>query len=736
MSDELKSINDQLFLESTKSLPPFPSYGSGWGTSQMFQSEQAWDSWIDTQIGLNSANNIEKYRALVGDLSQNSLMCAAIRFLGDSIAPVKLQVKQMSDEDGDGQKGESKPIPKHPLPLLWKKPNKYYSGSTMSRGIAFSLVLSSNAYILKNYNDAETEVLELWWEPHWTIRPVWPIDGSEFIAYYEVNRAGMWYPIDLKNVIHIRQGLHPYNQRLGFSGNDSILPELYGDQQAAQYYATLMGGSGVPGFMVSIDKDMKVDQTKVDALEKQIVRKTTGDKKGQPLVLKGAKAYKLAFNPKEIDLRSSRFSAEDRFCAVQGIPAVVLELGSGMAHSIYKNVAEAQKRAWTNYVIPKLQMIEEELNTHLLPDFIKTKDTLQLKATKVVDKQVAAKDSPAPIDDQRDTELFCEYDLTKVEALQEDIDTKAKRLEALYISGAIMRSEVRSGLNYGPSDPANPDADKVWGMTSATETDAANKEQQAQQAQAMQDAMKQSAGVPNAMQLGPQRPKPGFLLQKKPGLPSKKPLLGLAKAMMGPIFYSPEAEQLLLPPATDENGNDNELTWEQFGPHTGSLGIPRTSMPQVQSAHRGAMVNFLNARGIEHDSEQTVNPGDLKPSQLDYSPQKVQKAKDYVGTERPLLVSSDGYVADGHHQWLAKYDQNVDQIPVIKLHAPILQLLLEMSQFPSSYTTTKAMPDDSKFVSSQDVQATIRFLKQHRFAAAAAMMTAKPINKNGGKKNV
>lgn len=72
-------------------------------------------------------------------------------------------------------------------------------------------------------------------------------------------------------------------------------------------------------------------------------------------------------------------------------------------------------------------------------------------------------------------------------------------------------------------------------------------------------------------------------------------------------------------------------------------------MPQIKSAHRGAMVQFLKGRGISHSQEE-VSADSLKPSQADWSPEKVRRALGYEGPERSILISSDNYVADGHHR--------------------------------------------------------------------------------------
>lgn len=126
--------------------------------------------------------------------------------------------------------------------------------------------------------------------------------------------------------------------------------------------------------------------------------------------------------------------------------------------------------------------------------------------------------------------------------------------------------------------------------------------------------------------------------------------------------------------------------WQQFPSDSGSLGIPRSDMPQVKAEHRGAMVNYLNARGVAH-TEQSVPADSLKPTQGEYSTVKVQKAKYFEGGSRSILVSADGYVLDGHHQWMAAKEQG-QEVKAIRLDAPITDLIDMVKEFPSSTVDT------------------------------------------------
>ncbi|RTL37174.1 MAG: hypothetical protein EKK53_21630 [Burkholderiales bacterium] len=131
-----------------------------------------------------------------------------------------------------------------------------------------------------------------------------------------------------------------------------------------------------------------------------------------------------------------------------------------------------------------------------------------------------------------------------------------------------------------------------------------------------------------------------------------------------------------------------DADWQQFAPETGTLGVPRAEMPQIKAEHRGALVNFLTARGITHEQAE-VPAGELKPTQAEFSISKTEKAKAFEGGERSILVSSDGYILDGHHQALAKADAG-EPVKVIRLNAPMSELLPAAREFPSSTLDTSS----------------------------------------------
>jgi predicted RNA methylase len=133
----------------------------------------------------------------------------------------------------------------------------------------------------------------------------------------------------------------------------------------------------------------------------------------------------------------------------------------------------------------------------------------------------------------------------------------------------------------------------------------------------------------------------------------------------------------------DLAGQKIDAEWTAFASESKSLGIPRAEMPQIKTEARGALTQFLKARGVT-SIEQEVLPGQLRPTQAEFSPAKVDKARGFEGGDRAILVSADGHVVDGHHQWMAKLtDEPNTPMRVIRLGAPIRELLPAIGEFPS-----------------------------------------------------
>jgi len=118
-----------------------------------------------------------------------------------------------------------------------------------------------------------------------------------------------------------------------------------------------------------------------------------------------------------------------------------------------------------------------------------------------------------------------------------------------------------------------------------------------------------------------------------------------------------------------------------------TLGIPRDEMPQVKSDDYDALLAHLQKNGIK-TQKKSVKASTLKATQKNFNTDKIVKAIGNIKTlskAKPILISSDNYVIDGHHRWLAA--KNVGgNIDVMQATAKVDELMKAVHSFPKTFT--------------------------------------------------
>ncbi len=119
----------------------------------------------------------------------------------------------------------------------------------------------------------------------------------------------------------------------------------------------------------------------------------------------------------------------------------------------------------------------------------------------------------------------------------------------------------------------------------------------------------------------------------------------------------------------------------------GHLGLPRSCMPQIDDIE--SFIQQLTARGIAVEYG-TVDAKGLKMTQREFNHQKVISLmvgyRDGTKERKPSIVTSDGFVLDGTHRFLADYNLALQtgestDIEVILVDAEIQTMLSIMSLF-------------------------------------------------------
>lgn len=122
-----------------------------------------------------------------------------------------------------------------------------------------------------------------------------------------------------------------------------------------------------------------------------------------------------------------------------------------------------------------------------------------------------------------------------------------------------------------------------------------------------------------------------------------------------------------------------------------TLGVKRADMPQVHRDHYPELMKYLKDHGARI-TQKEVPATTLKATQGEFSDEGVRKMMRTGGRtsdskdKKPLLVSSDNYIIDGHHRWLASY--NIDEtVPIFQFSIPVKRLLELVRDF--RHTTYK-----------------------------------------------
>ena len=359
------------------------------------------------------------YRRLVGSMMDASVVMAPVQWMQRAVPEAKLVVQSTN------RKGATEKVLDHPMLALIQKPNDFYADIVLLWGIVLSLLLDGNAYVMivrNGYN----QPAELWYVPHWMLEPKRDRDGAAFISHYVYSPGDGIAPmkIEPEDVIHIRHGINPKNMMKGVAPLDSAIREIFMDNESSEFVSALLSNMGVPGVVISPKGGAMAAPGDVEATKAWFQQQFGGDNRGKPLVM-GAPTdvTPYGFNPQQMNMSESRDIAEERVCALIGVPAAVVGFGSGLQSTkVGATMEEMRKLAWHNGVMPILLLVADELQRSLLPLFPKTMGQT------------------------------VEWDTSNVKAMQEDEDKKTDRLNKQLACGGITVFEYRTKLGIDADD--------------------------------------------------------------------------------------------------------------------------------------------------------------------------------------------------------------------------------------------------------------------------------------------
>lgn len=361
------------------------------------------------------------YLAEVGNGTSSSTVMAPLLWIARTFPEAPPALWRIAPE------GHEEQVRRHPLLSLLRRPNPYYQGPILWMATQVDWNVDGNAYwiILRDKSGIPRE---LWWAPSWMMTPCG--DENDFVSHYEYRPGTETVYLPREDVVHLRNGMDPDDQRKGYSPLKSVLREVFTDDEAARFSASLLRNMGVPGVVVSPDGGT-AGPDDVAATKEYFKQAFSGDKRGEPLVMKGPTTVaQFGFSPEQLVLRDLRKIPEERVTAVIGIPAIVAGLGAGLDRSTFTNMSEAREMAYESKIIPDQRIQAETIWAQLLSAWV---PETQLE------------------------EWRFGFDLSKVRVLQDDQDRLMTRMAAGVSVGAVKRADLRRAVGLPVADDGSDD---------------------------------------------------------------------------------------------------------------------------------------------------------------------------------------------------------------------------------------------------------------------------------------
>jgi phage portal protein BeeE len=324
-----------------------------------------------------SYSNAARYRnRVVGQGLESSVVVAPISWLQRNTpdAPLRIRTKQA---DGGMTEIDASSSGPGALLTIWDQPNEYYDGRVLMKALIADYKTTGNAFVIKLRNGSGRWI-ESWWAPSWSMKARYPDDGSEYLSYWEYNIDGTPQRIETTDIIHWRDGIDPQNPRLGFCAFQSLVREVFTDEEASSFTAALLSNLGVPGVVIAPNastvggvmsgRGQILDPAAVKAAFKQTF---SGDNRGDAMVLTApTDVHVLSFNPQQMTLRDLRKIPEERVSGIFGVPAIVSSFGAGLDRSTFANYGEAREAAYEEGVIPLHNDLASPLKRQGLSEFV------------------------------------------------------------------------------------------------------------------------------------------------------------------------------------------------------------------------------------------------------------------------------------------------------------------------------------------------------------------------------
>jgi HK97 family phage portal protein len=278
-----------------------------------------------------------------------------VGFLSRNIAQLGLHVyRRVSDVDRER-------VTDHPLAELLARPNPKTTRYRFIESIVSDLAIYDNAFILKvRPKDQAAGLVRL--DPAQVA-----LTGSNPFAPdgYKIAKT----EFKPEDVIHFR-GYSPLDARQGISPLETLRTRLAEEYQATLYREQLWrNGARISGYLQRPADAPPWTSNAKERFRSQWQAQYSGDGSrvgGTPILEDGMTYVPAATSPKDAQYVESRKLTREEVTAAYHVPLTLVGI---LDNATYSNITEQHKMLYQDTLGPWLEMIQQELELQLLPDF-------------------------------------------------------------------------------------------------------------------------------------------------------------------------------------------------------------------------------------------------------------------------------------------------------------------------------------------------------------------------------
>jgi HK97 family phage portal protein len=359
--------------------------------------------WQQEGYGIPIDWRSKDYLDIYGNAEHSNVwVFACVKAIAQTVASVPLVFYQ------DTKDGRERLPDSHPLTELFWGVNPVMSRYDFWEATVTYLELTGNCFWALERTNGRGMPAEIW-----PLRPdrmrVVP-DRTSFVKGYVFSVGERSVGYDRDEMLHLKY-FNPQNDWWGISPLSAARQGLLSDFYAVKYNKKFFKQGATPSGVFIAEQAM--DESGFKRLQKELELAYSGvERAHRPMLLEsGLKWQSISLPQKDMEFINQRKMNREEILSVFKVPPA--EVGI-FEYANYANASVQDKIFWTKCIIPRLRKIEEYINTFLVPRF--------------------------------GQDIIASFDLSKIEAMQENENLKSTIAQRLVGSGIWTVNETRKRL--------------------------------------------------------------------------------------------------------------------------------------------------------------------------------------------------------------------------------------------------------------------------------------------------